>query len=336
MAHHHRRCMQTEPRYSRRVPAEWSGGTALIARWLTRRCVVESVVHLGGSAVFLVIGLVALAFTSCVLAVLVLAILTEANALLSLVGLSLSLMRPVLFAILFLLFLGLSILHAYKTRWESESAAKIDFGTAFSTTSSMGWEFISAGPILLIMAGQDFQVYLRLSRLDVPHVSALLLWLYDKGGRAGFAEISLAFPALNAIRVLPQLRDLPGLYWWPDEGEISLTEELRRTFAEILRREPKTPFAFGGSARERPHFQKPVIEVGQDIHAWYATLNLPLFATLQQVKKRYRKLAKIHHPDVRSASRTGGQTPDDEVMKRVNEAYHNILKHSQNHAGAAD
>ena len=49
--------MQTEPRYSRSVPAEWSGATALLAKWLTRRCAVESLVHLGGSAVFLVIGI---------------------------------------------------------------------------------------------------------------------------------------------------------------------------------------------------------------------------------------------------------------------------------------
>jgi hypothetical protein len=328
--------MHTEPRHSQRVPAQWTGASALIAKWLNRRCAVESVVHLAGGAVFLVAGLVALVLTSCVLAALVVVLLVEGGAVLSLLGLRVFLLRPVLFAILFLFFMGLSILHAYKTRWGTEAAAQLDFGTAFASTSSIAWEFLAAGPIMLIMSGQDFHKYLRLTRLDIPHVSSLLLWLYDKGGRAGFAEISLAFPGLNAVRVLPQLRDLPGLNWWPDDGEISLTEEMRQTFTGILGRGPKNSPGFDYSSHARPHFQKPVIEIDQKITAWYAALNLPLFATLQQVKKRYRKLAKIHHPDVRATGRSSSQTPDDEAMKRINEAYHNILKHSQNHAGAPD
>ena len=69
----------------------------------------------------------------------------------------------------------------------------------------------------------------------------------------------------------------------------------------------------------------------------YAALNLPPFATLQQVKSRYRKLAKIYHPDARARNSSGNPAASDEQMKRIsNEAYHNILKHSQNQAGGFD
>src|SRR5260370_4529272 len=116
----------------------------------------------------------------------------------------------------------------------------MDFGTPPCGLRGMAWEFLPAGAILLVVSGQDFHRYVRVSRLDVAHVSALLVWLYDKGRRAGFAEISLAFPGLNAVRVLPQLRDLPGINWWPEDGEVSLSEDVRKTFAQILAREPKT------------------------------------------------------------------------------------------------
>ncbi|MDB6111449.1 MAG: DnaJ domain, partial [Pedosphaera sp.] len=260
-------------------------------------------------------------------------VLMAAHWLLAGMGISVALVQPGLFAGLFLLFLGLSTAHAYKTRWGTEAAADVDLGSALSSFRSLSWEFFSVGPILLVLAGQEFYRYVRFSRLDVPQVSALLLWLYDKGGRAGFAEIRLAFPGLNAVRVLPQLRDLPGINWWPEDGEVSLSEDVRKTFEEILGREPKSSSHFGRSSGERQHFQEPVSEVDVDIIAWYAALHLPLFAPLQRVKAQYRKLAKIHHPDTRSGSSGGGQTSDDEQMKRINEAYHNILKHSRQQAG---
>jgi DnaJ-domain-containing protein 1 len=49
----------------------------------------------------------------------------------------------------------------------------------------------------------------------------------------------------------------------------------------------------------------------------YAVLGLPATASLVEVKKRYRQLSMIYHPD-----REGGYT---EAMKRVNEAYEKIM-----------
>jgi len=291
-----------------------------------------------GGAVFFVFGLVALVLTSCVMAAMVLLILVGVNGAFAFFGFGVYLVRPLIFGILFAVFLLYSIAHAYKTRWGEEAAGKVDFETSFSSMKSLMLEFLSAGPILFILSVQDFQRYLRLSRLDVAHVSALLLWLYDKGGRAGFAEIAMAFPGLNAIRVLPQLRDLPGIHWWAAEGEISISETLERIFAGLLGREPKNPRFFQSSTYEERHRpredEQTVPAVDDDIYSWYRALNLPAFAPLQQVKARYRKLAKIHHPDAHSSA-SNGELPNDEQMKRINEAYHNIVKNSQKQAGFA-
>lgn len=50
----------------------------------------------------------------------------------------------------------------------------------------------------------------------------------------------------------------------------------------------------------------------------YAVLGLPQNASIEQVKKRYRQLSMIYHPD-----REGGYS---EAMKRVNQAYQKIMK----------
>ena len=321
--------MQGASRQTDRTPAEWTGASRLLEKWLARHCNVESVANLAGGIILLLLGLAVLAVTSCLAAAVILLILFETNPILSTIGVPTFPVKPVMFAALFLVFLGLSTAHAYKTRWGTESAANVDLRNVFS----FGWEILSAGPIILILSGQDFYRYARLSRLDLPHVAAVLLWLYDKGGRATFAEIYVAFPELNAVRVLPQLRDLPGVYWWPEDAAISLSENLRDSFAKILGREPKSSNSARTPPREEPRVQAPVAEVDREVIAWYAALHLPPFAPLQQVKSQYRKLAKIHHPDARLKTSAGADTCNDEQMKRINEAYHNILEHSQNRAG---
>src|SRR4051812_44059748 len=108
--------MAIDPPYSQRTPTEWSGARSLMQQWVARRKVVESLLNLVGSGFFLFFGLIALVFTACALAALVLFLLVEGNALLALSGLGITLLRPALFAALFLIFLALTILHAYRTR----------------------------------------------------------------------------------------------------------------------------------------------------------------------------------------------------------------------------
>jgi len=50
----------------------------------------------------------------------------------------------------------------------------------------------------------------------------------------------------------------------------------------------------------------------------YAVLGLPHSASLEEVKRRYRQLSQIYHPD-----KEGGY---EEAMKLLNSAYHQIVK----------
>ena len=270
-------------------------------RWLARCCAVEAFVNLVSGAIFSVVGLAVLAFTSCMMAGIVFLLLIEGNALLGAIGISISLFKPGMFAALFLLFLALTVAHALKTRWNTDSTAGVNMDEAFSTLTTLGLEFFSAGPIFLVLAAQDFYRCVRLHRLDIPQVSALLLWLFDKGGRAKFAEICLAFPKLNAVRVLPQLRDITGIHWWAEDGEISLSEDLIESWTNVLGRAPKSAARHTRNyTYERPRSHEPAPQVDREIVEWYATLGLPLFAPFQQVKSQYRKLAKLHHLPTRA------------------------------------
>lgn len=55
----------------------------------------------------------------------------------------------------------------------------------------------------------------------------------------------------------------------------------------------------------------------------YTILGLPNSASLEEVEARYRRLAKLFHPDV------GG---NEAAMKLVNNAYQQVIKGKKNHA----
>ncbi len=316
--------MHIEPRQSHSQPAsdeKRRGGRIVIELWLARFCSRESMFQLASGTLVLVIGLGILAVMFVVLVSVVFRYFLLGINPVGVLGLALAYFIP-------------TFLYAYRTRWGTDAATRINFGSPASSMWYLICEILSAGPIFMVLAAQDFQKFARLSRADVQPLSALLLWLFDIGGRASFAEISLAFPGLNVVRVLPQLRDIPGIYWSPDEGRISLSAGLLKRLAALLRREPRRRNPFENTTFKPPPFTEspPAPAVSDETLSWYATLNLPPFAKLQQVKARYRKLAKIYHPDARARS-ASDSAAGDEQMKRINEAYHNILEHSKNQAG---
>ena len=60
----------------------------------------------------------------------------------------------------------------------------------------------------------------------------------------------------------------------------------------------------------------------QEIHAALAVFDLPVLISLKELRKRYRELAKKHHPDTHNAA---------ETMHRINEAYALLKDYMENY-----
>src|SRR5258708_15678211 len=103
-------------------------------------------------------------------------------------------------------------------------------------------EILFSGPRQFATAFESARKAFSEAWLDYPGVSRILLWLFERGKKATVAEIVSAFSGLNFIRVIPQLREVPGVIWLNrDSGVIILSAELKSELGSLL----------GGSASPR-------------------------------------------------------------------------------------
>jgi len=61
------------------------------------------------------------------------------------------------------------------------------------------------------------------------------------------------------------------------------------------------------------------VEIEQEIQEALDRLDLPTLVTLSDIKKRYRQLARVHHPDINSSS--------DDTMESINQAYSLLMEY---------
>jgi DnaJ domain len=201
-------------------------------------------------------------------------------------------------------------------------------------------DILFGAPGQLRLSINCFEKCLRLRRCDFFRVGGILLWLFDRRHKATMREICAILAPDDVVRVLPQLRDIPGVIWLTyHHGVIMLSPELRREMATALKQATgPIPVREAPPVEEKPpenppRFEEPAAAKdgsgSAEKIAWYVTLNLPPFAPLRTVKKRYRELVKIYHPDAIAGRRPGTRASSDEQIKRINEAYHNILENSK-------
>jgi hypothetical protein len=171
---------------------------------------------------------------------------------------------------------------------------------------------------------------------DVPRVAEILLWLFDRRHKFPIEELSAKLSGPDAVRLLPQLRNISGVIWLTHRhGVVMLSPELRREIAIALNRIPEAqreedPPWTEPPPKSEPNFDEaPADSESAEKIAWYLALGLPPFAPLSAVKKRYRQLAKIYHPDASAGLRPRTKMPSDEEIKKINAAYENILKNSK-------
>lgn len=195
--------------------------------------------------------------------------------------------------------------------------------------AAVGCEIISAGARFLRKAGDSAASAARLLRLDTPQIAPIIVWLLARGTKASVRDVSYQFDDINAVRILPQMRDIPGVIWLPDpRGILLLSEEFCNELRKILPPgKPKS--AWNPPPPDDPEREDDFIpDANDEILAWYKTLGLPPFVPIRVVKQKYRQLAKIYHPDTFRGG-DGSRVRPDEAMKQINEAYHHILKSDQ-------
>jgi len=195
------------------------------------------------------------------------------------------------------------------------------FSENFTSRFSMLLELLFGGPRLLFAAGDSFRKASRLLYLDIPQVTDIILWIWRRDRKTSVQEVMAHFPRCNIVRILPQMRDIPGIIWLSRFDEIILlSETFRRDLGRVI--VPNAQFQEEAQAQnfsqEEPRFNDQF--PSSEVMGWYKILGLPPFAPVHEVKRKYRFLAKKYHPD----TNPGEENADR--FKQINEAYHNIIK----------
>jgi hypothetical protein len=289
-----------------------------LQKWLRRRVRHEAIYQLASGLIFLAIGVVVLAAIVAIPAVFL--------------GKSLDLeinsRNATIVAGLFFLLLVISFLVASRNKLgvALPEQRKPDDGR-FAELDRM----LLMAPGQFLASFESFQKVVRLLRCDVPQVAIILLWLFDRRRKATVQEICAGLSGDASIRLLPQLRDLPGVIWLTyGHGVIILSLEMRSEMARQLHESFLPPQSPASPSWEEPAPEpepEPETQAEREMIGYYLVMNLPPFASLEKVKLRYRQLVKIHHPDARSGRRSG--VDGEEKIKQINEAYHSILEYSK-------
>jgi len=116
------------------------------------------------------------------------------------------------------------------------------------------------------------------------------------------------------------LRLLNGFVWLSTgNGVCILGSELKSEMRCLLQFDPESWKEPEPAPPEEKH---PLSEEQQ----WFAVLELDAYASLAEVKRRYRMLARQFHPDHHRNGSLEAQHAAEERMKAINEAYKNICR----------
>lgn len=124
-----------------------------------------------------------------------------------------------------------------------------------------------------------------------------------------FAQASYAAQAERYQR----LQEQRGRPEWFNEREKERQAYWAEQQMDAARRARANPFGYANGLHDSPYGHKPqpqmIPQIGRD--HWTLVLRLPRTATVAEIKRRYRELAKLYHADV------GG---DDKHMAELNAA----------------
>ena len=131
------------------------------------------------------------------------------------------------------------------------------------------------------------------------------------------------YKGLSVNQIEISMRD--DIIWnrpsWPLKGNpYKVIEEINNFFNEEFKE-------FDGHKRDNAYFKNKVIDekLTLDENNCLSILDVKLPLTLDKIKKNYKKLVKIFHPDV-----NGNNKKAEEKFKEINKSYKTLLKKFKN------
>lgn len=144
--------------------------------------------------------------------------------------------------------------------------------------------------------------------------------MFKRNRKAPADQLSRAFPSVNFVILIPQLRLLNGFVWLSAGNGVCI-------LGSDLKSEMRSQLQFDPDPWREPEPAPPEQECPlSEEHQWFAVLELDAYASLAQVKGRYRMLARQFHPDHHRNESLDAQQVAEERMKAINEAYRNICR----------
>ncbi len=189
-----------------------------LSQWLRRRLRLEAWQQFFEGLVFLALGLGVAAIVFYAVLLLAVVALSDVN-------------HWVTATVLLLSVLGGFLGNAYLTRGRAEYSG----GKREPKSMVAGiMDILLGAPDQLRLSFNCLEKCRRLRHCDVTRVSVILLWLFDRRHKATVEELCATLTADEAVRILPQLRDISGVIWLTYyHGVVMLSAELRREMVRL-------------------------------------------------------------------------------------------------------
>jgi hypothetical protein len=302
--------------------------TEQLQRWLRSKALSRSIHCLTGGIVFCILGLITIVITTWGAAFVTLMLALHVSAAFSLGGMNVHVLRASLLWGIVAFIVVLSFWEAWRNPYGLGSFRQGVHlqdrvsGAMLKAMGSIFGDLFLAGPRMMFSGFESFWECQHLSRTNFKDAASVLLWTFERNRKVSIEELAKAFPGVNLVRLMPQLRLLTGLIWLPSRrGVCILGSDLTSELQEMLEDE------FPTDAYEEPAASPAEEGIGfPEERRWYAALGLEIYAPLREVKKRYRVLARQFHPDRIGQSDSNARDAGEERMKQINEAYRNICR----------
>lgn len=294
----------------------------LLRPWIRKKFRVCGFQHLVAGVAFCALGLGTIALTSTITALVIFVLLT----LFSFVGIPAEIpLETIVVASVFFIVL-LSFWEAWRNPYGLGSFRRAVHlgdrvsGAMLGSSGSIIGDLFLGGPRMALAGINSFLECRQALRTNVDDAAAVLLWMFHRNRKAPAGQLSRAFPSVNLVILIPQLRLLGGFVWLSTgNGVCILGAELKSEMRNLLQLEPESR---SEPEPEPPQQESPLSEEQQ----WFATLQVDAYASLAEVKRRYRMLARQFHPDYHRNGSLEAQQAAEERMKAINEAYQNVCR----------